>query len=79
MLSMWSANFGPLSKLLLTIPAKVPSVKAKVPKMINTLDRLVKDREFFIFTPLIVLLAQILCYVATNGLFLASFGAFCQT
>jgi hypothetical protein len=47
--------------------------------MINTLDRIDKDLEFFIDTPLLALLAQILRYGATNGLFLASFGAFCQT
>jgi hypothetical protein len=53
MLSIWSANFGPLSKLLFTIPAKAPKVKAKVPKMISTLDRIVKDLEFLMYYPVV--------------------------
>jgi hypothetical protein len=50
---MCSANLGPLSKLLFTIPAKAPKVKAKVPKMISTLDKTVKDLEFLIYYPVV--------------------------
>jgi hypothetical protein len=50
---MWSANLGPFSKLLFTIPAKAPKVKAKVPKMMSTLDRIVKDLEFLMYYPVV--------------------------
>ncbi|MEY3606382.1 MAG: hypothetical protein RL289_562, partial [Actinomycetota bacterium] len=39
--------------LLFTIPAKAPKVKAKVPKMISTLDKTVKDLEFLIYYPVV--------------------------
>jgi hypothetical protein len=58
MLSIWSANFGPFSKLLFTIPAKAPKVKAKVPKMISTWDRTVKDFEFLMNYPVVRNLAK---------------------
>ncbi len=79
MLSMWPANLGPLSRLLFIIPAKAPKVREKVPKMISTLDKTVKDLEFLIYYPVVRKLVQSLVDKELDSLVLASFKGFCQT